>query len=571
MFEFENPYYFILLLLIPVGLVVQNWYVKWQTEKQAQFGNKKAVEKLIVNASKHKQRLKFMLKMMAIFFIVIALVNPKIGSKVENVKAKGVEIVFAIDVSKSMLCKDIQPNRLEKTKQIVTQIINSIGTDRVGIVAYAGSAYPVLPMTTDYELAKMFTQSINTDLISSQGTAIENAVKTSVDFFDNPTSGKAIILFSDGEDHENANFDVSKLTKKKNVKIITVGIGTTTGGNIEYLDAFGFKQVKKDIDGNIVITKLNEEILKKIASESEGTYIYENQISKAVFNIKEALSNVEKQEFKAQQLAQKQSQFQWFLGIALLLLLADFFMVNQNFKGFHAKDIFKNKSFNLFLVILFASGTTFAQEKTNVSREKEKQLRIIKSKERDQKVKSEYNLGNTIYKNKKYSEAIANYKKASEIAKTNAEKHKAFHNLGNAYMQDKNYQSAVDAYKNALKANPNDEKTRYNLALAKKMLEKYPPKPKPKKKNKDKKDDKQNNKESKDKDKQQNDKNNNKDQKEGKDKAKNKDKEQQKKPSANKQRMDNVLKAIGNDEKKVQEKVNANKTKTNTTITEKDW
>jgi Ca-activated chloride channel family protein len=564
MFEFENPYYFILLLLIPIGLVAQIKYVKWQTEKQAEFGIEKAVQKLIVNVSNNKQRLKFTLQLMAVFFIVLALVNPKLGSKVETVNAKGVEIVFAIDVSKSMLCKDVAPNRLEKTKQIITQIINSIGSDRIGIVAYAGSAYPVLPMTTDYELAKMFTQSVNTDLISSQGTAIESAVQTSVDFFDNPTSGKAIILFSDGEDHESPNFDVSKLTKVKNVKIITVGIGTKNGGNIEYVDEFGFQQVKKDQNGQVVITKLNDQVLQKIASESKGTYVYENQISKAVSNIKNALSNVEQQEFKAQQLAQKQSQFQWFLGIAFLLLLLDFFMVNQDFKGFHAKKWLTSKKFNLVLVFLFVSATTFAQEKTSNSQQKEKQLRIVKSKEKAQKEKAEYNLGNTIYKNKKYSEAITNYKNASQLAKTDAEKHKAFHNLGNAYMQDKNYKSAVESYKNALKANSKDEQTRYNLALAKEMLKKYPPKPKPKKKNKDKKDDKnKDNKQGKDKDKENKDKNG--------DKDKEKNKEQQKKPSANKQRMDNILKAIGNDEKKVQEKINANKTKTNTKVFEKDW
>lgn len=569
MFEFENPYYFVLLLLIPIGLVAQNKYVKWQTEKQAEFGAEKAVQKLLVNASNQKQRLKFTLQLMAVFFIVLALVNPKLGSKVETVNAKGVEIVFAIDVSKSMLCKDVAPDRLEKTKQIITQIINSIGSDRIGIVAYAGSAYPVLPMTTDYELAKMFTQSVNTDLISSQGTAIESAVQTSVDFFDNPTSGKAIILFSDGEDHENANFDVSKVTKTKNVKIITVGIGTKNGGNIEYVDEFGFQQVKKDQNGQVVITKLHDEVLQKIASESKGTYVYENQISKAVSSIKSALSNIEQQEFKAQQLAQKQSQFQWFLGIAFLLLLLDFFMVNQDFKGFHAKKWLTSKKFNLVLVVLFVSATTFAQEKTLNSSQKEKQLRIVKSKEKAQKEKAEYNLGNTIYKNKKYSEAITNYKNASELAKTDIEKHKAFHNLGNAYMQDKNYKSAVDAYKNALKANSKDEQTRYNLALAKEMLKKYPPKPKPKNKNKDKKDDKEKGKNKEDKEKK--GEGENKKDKEKKGDKEKKDRENKKKPSANKQRMDNVLKAIGNDEKKVQEKINANKTKTNTKVSEKDW
>jgi tetratricopeptide (TPR) repeat protein len=550
MFEFESPYYFILLLLIPIGIVAQNSYVKWQTEKQAAFGEQQALEKLLMRASKNKSRIKFMLQIMAIFFIVLALVNPKLGSKVETVPAKGVEIVFAIDVSKSMLCADIQPNRLEKSKQIITQIINSMGSDRIGIVAYAGSAYPVLPMTTDYELAKMFTQSMNTDIISSQGTAIESAIQTSVDFFDNPTSGKAIILLSDGEDHENTSFDVSKITKEKNVKIITVGIGTLNGGTIEFVDELGFQQVKKDKNGQVVTTKLNEEVLQKIASETNGTYCNDTQISNVVATIKSALASVKQQEFKAQQLAQKQSQFQWFLGIAFVLLLLEFFITNQKFKGFHIKNWFQNKQINLVFLLFFVSATAFSQENKTVNfQQNEKQLRVIKAKEKKQKQPAEYNLGNTIYKNKKYAEAISNFKNAAQTAKNNAQKHKAFHNLGNAYMQDKNYKSAVESYKNALKANAKDEKTRYNLALAKKLLKKYPPKPNPKKKKKDKEDKKKND----------------------KDKSKNKDKKTPKKPSENKQRMDNVLKAISNEEKKVQEKVNANKAKTNTTSTEKDW
>ena len=549
MFEFESPYYFILLLLIPIGIVAQNSYVKWQTEKQAAFGEQQAMEKLLMGASINKSRVKFMLQIMAVFFIVLALVNPKLGSKVEAVPAKGVEIVFAIDVSKSMLCTDIQPNRLEKSKQIITQIINSIGSDRIGIVAYAGSAYPVMPMTTDYELAKMFTQSMNTDIISSQGTAIESAIQTSVDFFDNPTSGKAIILFSDGEDHQNASFDISKVTKEKNVKIITVGVGTANGGTIEFEDELGFQQVKKDKNGQVVITKLNQEILQKIASETNGTYCNDNQISKVVASIKSALASVKQQEFKAQELAQKQSQFQWFLGIAFLLLLLEFFITNSNL---NIKNWFSKHQAHLFLLVFLTSGMAFSQEKnTDNSQQKEKQLRWIKAKEKKQKQPAEYNLGNTIYKNKKYVEAISNYKNAALLANTSAQKHKAYHNLGNAYMQDKNYKLAVASYKNALKANAKDEKTRYNLALAKKLLKKYPPKPNPKNKNKKKNQ----------KDKKQQDKKDN----------KNKEKSQPKKPSANKQRMDNVLKAISNEEKKVQEKVNANKTKTNTTSTEKDW
>jgi tetratricopeptide (TPR) repeat protein len=232
------------------------------------------------------------------------------------------------------------------------------------------------------------------------------------------------------------------------------------------------------------------------------------------------------------------------------LLLLEFFITNQKFKGFHIKNWFQNKQINLVFLLFFVSATAFSQENKTVNfQQKEKQLRLIKAKEKKKKQPAEYNLGNTIYKNKKYAEAISNYKNAALIANTSAQKHKAYHNLGNAYMQDKNYKSAVASYKNALKANAKDEKTRYNLALAKKLLKKYPPKPNPKKNKKDKEDKKKND----------------------KDKSKNKDKKTPKKPSANKQRMDNVLKAISNEEKKVQEKVNANKAKSNTTSTEKDW
>jgi len=424
MFEFESPYYFILLLLIPIGLAAQNAYGKWQMEKQAVFSAPQALEKLLVNSSKQTSRIKFMLQIMAVFFIVLALVNPKLGSKVETVPAKGVEIVFAIDVSKSMLCADIQPNRLEKAKQIMTQIINSIGSDRIGIVAYAGSAYPILPMTTDYELAKMFTQSINTDIISSQGTAIESAIQTSVDFFDNPNSGKAIILLSDGEDHENTSFDVSKLTKEKNVKIITVGIGTSNGGTIEFADELGFQQVKKDKNGQVVVTKLNEEVLQKIASETNGTYCNDTQISKVFATIKSALASVKQQEFKAQQLAQKQSQFQWFLGIAFLLLLLEFFMTNTNLK---MKNWFQNKRMNLVFILFYVSTTALTQEKKTANfQQKEKQLRTIKAKEKTQEQQAEYNLGNTIYKNKKYGEAITNYKNAAQPQKTTCKNTKLF-------------------------------------------------------------------------------------------------------------------------------------------------
>lgn len=340
MFALEKPIYLVLLVLIPAGILLQRFYVNWQQTTQKKFGSQKALEKISSNYHPTRKKTKLFLQLAALICIIIALVNPKLGSETDVVKAQGVELVFALDVSKSMLCNDVKPNRLERAKQIITQTINKLGTDRIGMIAYAGSAHPVLPMTTDYALAKMYLQTINTDLISSQGTAIQSAIETAVDFFDNPNSGKAIILLSDGEDHESGS-QIAAYAKEKGVKIITVGIGTESGGNITFLDEYGEPQLKVDREGKIVVTKLNSSILEAIAKDSDGAYILGNQTSQVVNQIKQGLENVKKSDFKAQQLSQQKSQFQWFLFLALVFLLLDVFYLES--KDFSIQNLVSKK------------------------------------------------------------------------------------------------------------------------------------------------------------------------------------------------------------------------------------
>lgn len=331
MFDIEKPIYFLLLALLPLGVVLQHFYVRWQQQAQQQFGSEKALHKITANRNSKRKKQKFVIYILALLFVILALVNPKFGMETDTVKAQGVELVFALDVSKSMLCNDVKPNRLEKAKQIIVQTISKLGTDRIGMIAYAGSAHPVLPMTTDYALAKMYLQTINTDLISSQGTAIQSAVETAVDFFDNPNSGKAVILLSDGEDHESGS-EIAAYAKEKGVKIIAIGMGTEQGGNITFIDEYGEPQLKVDREGKVVITKLNPKILEAIAADSDGKYIVGNQTAQVVEQIKAALEEVKKSEFKAQQLAQQKSQFQWFLLMALLLIVLDtFWLENENY------------------------------------------------------------------------------------------------------------------------------------------------------------------------------------------------------------------------------------------------
>lgn len=552
MFDIEKPIYLILLLLIPILYLANKKYLAWQYQKQQDFATQKAFVNIIKNHQPLKNKISFLLTLGIIFFTTIALINPKFGSEKSVVKTKGIEIVFALDVSKSMLCEDMKPNRLEKAKQIINKTIDDLALDRIGVIAYAANAFPVLPMTTDYSLAKMYVQSMDTNLISSQGTDIDGALQTSIDFFDNPNASKVIVLLSDGEDHESTNLSSITKAKDKNISVITIGLGTKNGGNIRYLDEYGEPQLKVDAEGKAVITKLVDDNLKEIASETNGKYIYSNSINDIVSTIKSTLNGYKKSDLKTQALSQKKSQFQWFIAIALILLVLKFAV---DYHQFSEKKWIKN-----WFVILLLFNISFVSSQTPSSILQEKKWRVVKSKSESNKNKAQYNLGNNIYKNKNYIEAEDKYQSHISEAKNKKEKHKAYHNLGNVYMKEKKFDKAVEAYKNALRNNPNDEQTRYNLALAKQKLKQNPPpkkdKNKDKKENKDKKQDK--NKDKKDQQK--------KDQKQEPNKDKKDNKKEQQKQNTN-----NILNAINNQEKKVQEKVNANKSKSSNVVKDKDW
>ena len=262
--------------------------------------------------------------------LAIALVNPKIGTKLETVKREGVDIVFAIDVSKSMLAEDIAPNRLEKAKQLVTQIINNLASDRVGIIAYAGKAFPQLPITTDYAAAKMFLQNMNTDMLSSQGTAINEAIKLAKTYYDDEEqTNRVLIIISDGEDHSDEAASVAEEANEEGIRIFTIGVGDVKGGPIPEKRNGIVLNYKKDNNGETVITRLNEEILKSIASKANGVYINGKNTNELVDQIGEILNKMDKKEFESKQYADFKDQFQWFLGFALFFLFLDIFLLER--------------------------------------------------------------------------------------------------------------------------------------------------------------------------------------------------------------------------------------------------
>ncbi len=343
--ELDDKKYLYLLILLPILVAIFLYNQYWKKKKQQEFGDLDLIKKLSPDKSIFKPVLKFVVVLLAILCLIIGLVNPKIGSRVENIKREGIDIVFAIDVSKSMLCEDIAPNRLEKSKQLVSQIMAKLGDDRIGIIAYAGSAYPVLPITTDFNAAKMMLQSMNTDMLSSVGTSLVEAINLSQTFFEkeNKTS-KLMIMITDGEDHSEDSDEVANEAQKLDLKIITIGIGTDNGGSIPLKENGILQGYKKDKQGNQVTTKMNSHILKKIAKSTNGGYIDGKNTKEVVEFVDNELNKIQKTAFASTQMTNYQAQFQWFLGMAFFLLLLDMFFLEKKTAWVKKADLFNEKA-----------------------------------------------------------------------------------------------------------------------------------------------------------------------------------------------------------------------------------
>ncbi|HIC32066.1 MAG TPA: VWA domain-containing protein [Flavobacteriaceae bacterium] len=330
MFQLEEKIWFWTLLIIPVIVVFFLLLLLWKKQTQKKFADKVLLKRLSPNQSVFKSVLKIIVLSLAFASLAIALVNPKIGTKLETVKREGVDIVFAIDVSKSMLAEDIKPNRLEKSKQLVSQIINNLGSDRVGIIAYAGKAFPQLPITTDYSAAKLFLQNMNTDMLSSQGTAINEAILLAKTYYDDDEqTNRVLVIISDGEDHSEAAVQVAEQASQEGIKIFTIGVGETKGGPIPLKRNGIVTGYKKDSQGETVITRLDETTLKNIAAQANGQYIQGRTTDKVVNQMKDILNKMDKTEFEAKQIADFKDQFQWFLGLAILLFFIDIFLLER--------------------------------------------------------------------------------------------------------------------------------------------------------------------------------------------------------------------------------------------------
>ncbi|QCX37103.1 VWA domain-containing protein [Aureibaculum algae] len=344
MYQLEEKTYFYYFAAVAVLFVVYLLVSLWKKQKQKAFADSGLLEKLSPEISPFKSFFKMLMVALALSFLIIALVNPKMGTKLKTIKREGVDVVFALDVSKSMLAEDVAPNRLEKAKQIISRIIDKLGSDRVGIIIYAGNAYPLLPITTDQAAAKMFLQNADPDMVSSQGTAINEALKLGKIYFDDDEqTNRYLFLISDGEDHdENVSYIADEATKE-GIKIFTIGVGNADGGPIPIKRNGTLVGYKKDRAGEVVITRMNDQTLKKIATDGDGEYLYGDNTTKTVDYINDLLLKADKKEFETKQFSDFKDQFQWFIGLGILFLIFDALMFNKKTKWIQKLNLFNEK------------------------------------------------------------------------------------------------------------------------------------------------------------------------------------------------------------------------------------
>lgn len=344
MYQLDAPFYLYGLGILPIIWLAYFLVMAWKRRTQNRFAHPDLMEKLSPHRSKFKPALKLLILSLGVSSLILGLVNPKIGTQLETVKREGVDIVFAVDVSKSMLAEDIAPNRLEKSKRLVSAIINQLASDRIGIIAYAAQAIPQLPITTDYGAAKMFLQALNTNMLSSQGTALDAALDLSGTYFDDEDqTNRVVFLISDGEDHSEEGASAAERAANMGIRIFTFGVGTDEGAPIPIKRNGVVDSYKKDLQGETVITKRNAEILKEIADSANGEYVDGNDTQAVVDFVAETLKNMDKKEFEAKKFVSYKDQFQAFLFAGFLLILLELFLFETTTKWVQRLNLFNEK------------------------------------------------------------------------------------------------------------------------------------------------------------------------------------------------------------------------------------
>ena len=344
MLRFAHPEHLYAFLALPVIVLLFIWAVYRRKKQLARFGEKPLVNKLTRTHSTFKPTFQFILFILAYALCVVAWANPQLGTKLEEVKREGVDVIIALDVSNSMKAEDIRPNRLERAKQSISRMIDQLENDRIGIIIFAGHAYVQLPITSDYAAAKLFLSTIDTDIIPTQGTAIGSAIELSMQsYVGDDNKHKALVVITDGENHEDDAEEAAKKANEEGIVIHTIGFGSPDGAPIPvYRNGVQIDFIK-DKDGNTVLTKLDEVTLEKIAAQGKGQYIRATNSDDGLSRILSQIAGMEKKSFGVKQFTGYEDRFQYFLLGALLLLFISSLISSRRNAKLDKIDLFGEK------------------------------------------------------------------------------------------------------------------------------------------------------------------------------------------------------------------------------------
>jgi len=343
MLRYEHIEYLNLLFGIPILIISLLLYSRWKQKALKIFGEKELLKTLTPSYSKLRIKIKNTLTVLIFIFLIIAISNPQIGTKMEEVKRKGVDLMIAIDLSNSMLAEDIKPNRLERAKQAISRLIDKLEGDRIGLIVFAGEAYVQLPITTDYSAAKLFLSTINTKIVPTQGTEIAKAINLGIESFDlRNTQNKAVIIITDGESHDEKAIETTKKASQLGIVVHTLGMGLSKGAPIPIYNKYGTQTgFRKNKEGNTVISKLNEDLLQEIAYTGKGTYVRANNSRAGLSALFNEINKMEKKEIGTIVFSDYKDRFQLFVAITLILLLIDLILLEK--KGVKYLNFYKKQ------------------------------------------------------------------------------------------------------------------------------------------------------------------------------------------------------------------------------------
>lgn len=483
--HFHSPQYlYALLALLPL-LALALWGYWHRRQLLKKFADKELGQALAPLASGKKYLIRDLLLLLAAALMLLALARPQLPSTSgEQEDSQGIEAMICLDISNSMLSQDIAPSRLAFAKRTIAGLLEQMRSDRVGLIIFAGSAYVQLPITSDLSTAKEFISDIQPEMISDQGTAIGDAIQLArQSFSDRKDIGKAILLLTDGEDFAEGSIEAAKAAAEAGVRVEVIGIGSDGGGTIPTADG-----QLTDETGNLVVTRLDAEKCQQIAEAGGGTFVSSTSQASILREIASQLDELPKASLTRSRGAQGTELFAPFLLGALLLLLLEFFIMGRKNKFLMRHNIFQRKALLLLPLLLLAASSAQGQGYKDLLRSARKhylQKHFPKAEQDYRRAllrdslsgHARFGLAATAYEGGKFDEAKASLERALQDPRLSPrEQADVLHNLGNVAMRKKDYASAVQAYQEALLRNPENEGTRYNLALAQKLLQRNPPK-----------------------------------------------------------------------------------------------